>query len=169
MNKLLAATALTAGLFTAHPAAWAEGGYIGLQHHWLDMDYAGNMKSLDPKSASLVIGGSLSPQAHIEARLGRSTEDDTGNGSLAVDDMLGVYLKLGPDLNQFFPYVMAGVTKAEIEFPDGDTVETESGLSLGFGADVMLGPIQIGAEWARLLDENDRQLNAATLTTAWRF
>ncbi|MAR92091.1 MAG: outer membrane beta-barrel protein [Pseudomonadota bacterium] len=170
MNKTLLAAATAVGLIFAAPVAMAEGDhYIGAQYNLYTLGTSA-LDDLEPEGLALVLGGNVSENFQLEARLGRSLSDDNVTGAaMKVDDHIGFYVKGGMTFADIvFPYIALGYTKVDLEFYDQRS-QTESDLSYGVGADVAVGPVTLGLEWMKLQDKSDYDLEGLSLTGAWRF
>lgn len=171
MKKTLMGSALAAGLLFSTTTALAGTGYVGIDYQMLNVSFdESELDDFEPQAIALRVGGSLSDYAQLEARFGSSVADDnTDDGALAVDNLIGFYLKGGMELMDLvFPYLAVGFTKVDFSSP-GELSETESDLSYGLGADLHFGDFQVGAEYMVLQDKTDYQLDAISVSAAWRF
>ena len=162
-RSLLAAIALT----SVASLASAEG-YLGANYSFIDED--------DVELGALVVKGGykFTDWAAVEGRAGLGITDDSYHGvDIELNSLYGAYFVAGlPTDSGFYPYVLAGYTKAEVE-ASGFGVsfkEDDSDFSYGLGADYYFSDnVAANLEFIRYMDKNDSELDAINLGVTYKF
>ena len=107
-------------------------GSIGFYYGNTDIDSLGaNVGTLN-----IALGGELSKNASMEARLGVGVKDEEiGSTSIGAGLSIGTYLKLGPTEGAVNPYFLLGYTVMKVEYDSWwyNDSDTESDTSFGVG------------------------------------
>jgi hypothetical protein len=104
------------------------------------------------------VGGYINDNLALEARLGTGVTDDTVQGTdVSLRYLVGANLRAGVKVNQLFPYVMLGFTRADIETENNGNSESnaETDTSYGAGLDLDLSGMTVTMEYANLIDKNE--------------
>ena len=170
MKKALIGTALASGILLSAQTTLADTGYVGIDYQMYTYSVSGQ-DDAEPESIALKLGGSLNQYFKVEARLGRSVKDDnTQSDAVKVSNTVGFYLKGGMDvMNMVFPYFITGYSKYDIKHYGDTYTAAESAVSWGVGADFHYQKVQVGVEWMRVADKSQYDLEAVSVSAAYRF
>jgi opacity protein-like surface antigen len=110
----------------------------------------------------------------VEARLGEGVQDDKIQGlKLEIDNMYGAYAKVGlPTEIGLYPYVLLGMTHAEVKASARGFSDTtsDSDVSYGIGADYWFNKqLSAGLEYANLYDTDGVTVSGFTLGVNYKF
>ena len=104
------------------------------------------------------MGGFFNENFSGEVRVGAGIGDDTIYGAdLSLESMFGAYLRGGVQAGVFYPYVIIGYTRGELEasIPGYSISDSESDTSFGFGVDISFGEkIKGNVEYMDYLDKD---------------
>ncbi|GAA3527969.1 porin family protein [Zobellella aerophila] len=154
--------------------------YVGLNYANLDFDTDSLSESVNWDSVGLNLGFQPSPYLAVEGRLGKGFGDDTVAGVVKteLEHYYGVYLlPQFPIEDVMSVYGLLGWTEAEAEAsaPAFGLKESDSESDLSYGVGVrFLGKrhqrgVGFFAEYARLLDKDDFEMDALTVGLTWHF
>ena len=184
MKRLVAG--LLAGLCLPALASANDYTYLGLNYLKTSYDEKG-FDTSEPSAWSLRLGTAINENFAIEARLGTGASSDTlrvdptMEVEMDIKQLFGVYARaIVPLGERFSVYGIGGITRAKLE-ATGSLVgvpgssarvsESETDLSLGLGADLMLSPNAfVNLEYILLQsDEDAYDLDALSLGLGVRF
>lgn len=176
MKKLIWGT-LTATALLGPVAAWAEGNiYLGVHVSQYDIDpqYVSIGNGAKAHGLQAIFGGEVSKYAAVETRFGRSLNFDevpeNETEAAKLDSTFGLYAKAQyPIGGMVKPYLIAGLSKYDLDTSDGTdkASETESDLSVGFGCSVLpLKNLQLGLEFMRVSADNNGSLGNKIFSTS---
>lgn len=152
--------------------------YVGLNYANLDYDEDGLSESVNWDTLGLNLGYQPSSYLAVEGRVGTGVGDDTVAGVVKteLEHYYGIYiLPQFPVGDVVSVYGLLGWTEAEASVSAFGAKETdsESDLSYGVGVRFLNKRDQRGvgffAEYARLLDKRDFELDALTVGLTWHF
>lgn len=166
--SMIVSAAATAG-GPASPGFYLGGGYADNE---VEIENFGS----DADVGVLFVRGGYQVNQNVafEARLGLATEDDKVNGwNVDLEDVYGVYLKAGlPTQVGLYPYVLLGMTHAEVEVSRGglSASDSDSDISYGFGADYWFSSqVSAGLEFANYYDKGGDEISGITLGLNFKF
>lgn len=179
-RNIVAAFALSAAL----PMASIAAPYIGVNYTRVELD-----GDLDHDFDTVAIRGGyeFTDWLAIEARYGVGTGDSKDREALGpftftqkfeVEQYYGVYGRLTlPNSTLFKPYVIAGYTEAELDWRldmngtrlDSDSIKDDA-FSYGVGVNLEFNEhFAVNAEYMRLLDDGDVDVDGLTVGLSYRF
>ncbi|MBR7890108.1 porin family protein [Marinomonas sp. A79] len=142
----------------------------------------------DDASLNVLIGrfGTyLNENFAVEARLGMGVGDDSVSASNGTDDvsidleldhMYGLYIRAGQQVENFYPYAVAGMTKgklslsAKVNNSSVSISDSASGFSYGFGTDFDLGNnLALNFEYMNYIEKDDYQFDAFSFGIISKF
>lgn len=166
-------TLLAAALLAASPMALAQG-YMGAAFGVLEYKLDGIEGK--PSLASLHVAGGYQVNEFVaaEGRVGFGVGDDEhGNNELKLKNSIGGYVKVGYPIEEFYPYVIGGFTRVELEAEDSTGIKTKesiSDLSYGAGLGFLINHSAVlQAEYLRLADDDGHKLDAFTFGINFLF
>lgn len=178
MKKMTRVSMLAASMFAstlaiaggaASPGFYVGGGYSDTE---VEIDVLGNEADVGVLFAR---GGyQLNQNVAFEARLGLITEDDKIDGwKIDIEELYGLYLKAGlPTQVGLYPYVLLGMTHAEVEASWRGFSDSDSGtdISYGFGADYWFNSqVSAGLEFTNYYDKGGDEISAITFGMNFKF
>ncbi len=178
MNKLMRASMLVAGMMASASAiaggAAAPGFYVGGGYSDTEVEIDGLGSDADVGVLFARGGYQLNQNVAFEARLGLVSEDDKADGwNVDIEELYGLYLKAGlPTQIGLYPYVLLGVTHAEVEvsrrgFSESDS---DSDISYGFGVDYWFtSQVSAGLEFINYYDNDGDEISGITLGLNFKF
>lgn len=178
MKKIAHVSMLAMGMMVSAAAmaggATSTGFYVGGGYADTEVEIDGFGSDADVGVLFLRGGYQLNQNIAFEGRLGIATEDDKVNGwNVDIEDVYGVYLKAGlPTQVGLYPYVLLGITHAEVEvsrrgFSDSDS---DSDISYGFGADYWFNSqVSAGLEFTNYYDNDGDEISGITLGLNFKF
>ena len=167
MKKLCIGLIVISVLFFALPSFALGPLYIGANYTGVlvSADDAGAADALNMEVLMLNAGYYLIDFLAVEGRAGFGISDDSDGANISgeVNYIYGLYLRGELPLGMFKPYVMAGYSKTEFAYNDGDSQkEDDTGFSYGLGLDLQFGDhFGINGEYMRLM-EFDNDLGTTT-------
>lgn len=172
MKKTMIAGAVIASLTMATAVSAKEGNYYGLgvtQHSIDDSGSDVEVMTFDGR-----LGTYFNENFSGEVRLGFGIKDDSYLGAdVEMKNFYGAYLRAGiPVTDGFYPYAIAGYTKAKIEVSDlgFSASDSESDVSYGFGADFAVSDdVDITVEYMKYLDKDGAEIDGIGLGFKARF
>lgn len=174
MNK--AKTLLTALAFSAVIPMTQADAYLG--GNYLYVDYAEEDIDLDLGALYLRGGYQFSDWAAVEARVGAGIQDDSMfYMGVPVDaelkNLYGAYFVAGiPNESMFYPYAVAGYTRAELEASVYGYSESgaESSFSYGIGTDIRFTETFAGnIEFMRYMDKDGFEMDGLSAGIKFLF
>lgn len=110
----------------------------------------------------------------IEGRLGQGVQDDEIQGlKLEIETIYGAYAKVGlPTDVGLYPYVLLGMTHAEVKASARGYSDTssDSDVSFGIGADYWFNSqLSAGLEYANLYDTDGVTVSGLTVGVNYKF
>ncbi|GGF63481.1 porin family protein [Alteromonas lipolytica] len=119
------------------------------------------------------VGTQLTDYVALEARLGTGVSDDSLYGvELELNYMYGLYAKAGFENNGFYPYVVLGYTKGELEASYGGYHENASDSDLSYGAGIdyaFTDRVSGNIEYMSYLDKDGYELNGFSAGFTYKF
>jgi len=175
MKKFLIGLAISA-VATSTVIAEEEaksGWYGGASYAQLDTDIAGIVE-FDLGALVFNAGYQINDYVAIETRLGTGiTDDDIVGLELELDYLWGIYTKIGiPTGTAFYPYVVLGYTKAELELSGLGYSESDSDsdTSYGVGANFTVNDnFGVFAEYMNWYDDEDIEITGFNLGVSYKF
>jgi hypothetical protein len=148
-------------------ACAAQDFYVGASLSQVEFKPDGG-PTFNPTAVAAVLGKEFGPNVAGEVRLGTGLSSD---GNVEVDHYLGVYGKgILPMSREISLYGLLGVTSNKLNFRGGGGSASDSGLSVGIGADFGLGrATAIGVEWTSLMRPSGYDLNALSVLAKFKF
>lgn len=168
MKKLkLIGTSLLAG-FLVTPMVQAEstvgGRYVGINFGFYTLEPEATSESAELTSVEGRLGGYLNDNTALEARIGAGfIGDEIGASNVDLAYTVGAYSRVGLPLENVFPYLIAGFTRAEVSFDNPDVDDSETDLSYGLGVDLNVFNITVNLEYMSLVDKNATDLKGFTV------
>lgn len=109
-----------------------------------------------------------------ELRLGTGIDDDKINGvTVELNHFYGAYVRgTLPVTNAFYPYVVVGVTRAELEAKVPGTAVSDSGsdVSFGVGTDIRLtSNTDLNLEYMNYYDKDNLSVDGISVGLTYRF
>lgn len=178
MNK--AKTLLTALAFSAViPMAQAEI-YLGGNYLYLDYseEYYYDDLELDLGALYLRGGYQFADWAAVEVRVGTGVSDDTVNEfginvDVELEELYGAYFIAGiPNSSLFYPYAVAGYTRAEMDVSAWGFSESasESDFSYGLGTDIRFSEnFAANIEFMRYMDKDGVEVDGLSAGIKYTF
>lgn len=114
-------------------------------------------------------GYEFSPYLSTELRIGAAGEDTihTGAGwiSAEIDYHASALARVSLPLGSLHPYVIGGITAAKltVETASGKDSSSDTGAAYGGGLRYDWGQASVYAEWLRLIDTSDYEVDAITI------
>ena len=166
MKKTMIAGAVVAALTMATAVSAKEGAYYGVGVTQQSIDDTGS--GVDVMTLDGRFGAYFNENFSGEVRLGVGiTDDDYFGADVEMKHYYGAYLRAGvPVTDGFYPYAIAGYTKAKVEVSDfGVTAsDSESDFSYGLGADFSVSKnVDITLEFMRYLDKDGVEIDGIGL------
>jgi len=158
---------LSALTLSATCSAFA-GPYIGGDYALIDADI------VDLGALVFKGGYQLTDWAAIEARVGFGLQDDDYYGiDVELDNFFGGYFLAGlPNTSIFYPYVIAGYTRMEIDvsgYGVSDSAD-DSDFSYGIGSRITITESLAGnVEFMRYFDDGDGDIDAINFGLIFKF
>ena len=171
MNKPFLATALITAITFASGSAYAEkisgNRYVGASFGFLMID-PDDGQDADLSTISGRIGGFINDYVAAEARAGTGIAGDTIEGvDVDLTYLFGAYARIGaPINNQFFPYVLVGYSRAEIDWGGKDS---ETDTSYGAGLDFQVVNMILNVEYANWIDKDGVTLDGISVGFSTNF
>jgi hypothetical protein len=126
----------------------------------------------DLTNAEVRAGGFLNNYMAAEVRgsLGL-VGDEIGGVDVDLLYSFGAYMRIGtPFLDKFFPYVLLGVTRTDIDLSSvADDAIAETDTSIGVGIDYNFDSMALSAEYAQYIDKSGSLLTGVTLGISTSF
>lgn len=141
--------------------------YVGAAY--THVKYSESAFDADLAGAGGLIGFPVNENFSVEFRYMQGVEDERVLGGLDVElkKMLGGYLRAGlPITRRFYPYVVAGRSKGELEGSGSSERKFEkSGLSYGAGLNISWpeSAAILNVEYMQLLDKDDFEIEGLTV------
>ena len=150
------------------PSNW----YFGGSYAQLDTDIAD--VEFDLGALTFNAGYQINDYVAVETRLGAGIADDDYEGiDLELDQFWGVYAKVGiPTGAAFYPYVVLGYTKAELELSGNGYSESDSGndTSYGIGANFSVNDnVGVFAEYMNWYDKDEVEITGFNIGVNYKF
>lgn len=175
MKKLIWGTVAATTLIMSGTANAENYIYLGGQvlQYDIDAQHINIGNGAKPHGVQLVFGGEVAKYAAMEVRAGRSTKYDEfpqdETVSAKIDATFGLYAKAQLPLGNVKPYVIAGLSKYDIDFSeDGEKDSlTDSDLSVGVGCSILpIKNVQVGLEFMRVSDDNANKIGAKVFSSS---
>ena len=162
-KSLLAVTLLT----SASSIALADS-YVGVDYSFIEAE------DVDLEAIAFKAGYQLNEWASIEARVGFGVGDDHINGVKAeINNFYGAYFVAGlPNETIFFPYVIGGYTRGEVEasFMGFSEKADDSDFSFGFGTRMEINErLSANLEFMRYMETSDIEFDGINLGVIFKF
>lgn len=144
------------------------GPYVGGDYAFIDADI------VDLGALAFKAGYQMSDWAAIEARIGFGAQDDDYAGvNVELDNFYGGYFLAGlPNDSTFYPYLVAGYTRMEVEASAFGMSESadDSDFSYGIGSRIGINESLAGnVEFMRYLDTEGEEIDAISLGLIFKF
>lgn len=172
MIKKLTTASIALAALTCGSQALAEN-YIGGNISAVKADFE---NASDAKLVALYgrLGTEFSENFSGEVRLGTGIDDDKVNGvKVDLDHFYGAYVRGGiPVTENFFPYAVVGITRAELKYKGFGRSEKDSGsdISFGVGTDINLTPeLSLNVEYMNYYDKHDVAIDGFAVGATYRF
>ena len=155
--------------------AAADSSYFGGGVAIVDFDSA---ISADLVAAYGRAGTKFSENFSGEVRLGVGVADDTatvfgGDIDVSLENFAGAYLRAGlPVSGNIYPYVIAGVSRVDMEVSSAfaSASDSETDLSYGLGSDFMINDsVGVNVEYMSYIDKNGGEITALGATLFKQF
>ena len=180
MKKMLiaaAAVVLSAQAAVSHAAPVESGFYVGGGYNFVTYSESG---APDADLGALFIRGGyqLNDYIALEARLGTGVQDDDVSlygyrVNVELENYYGAYFKAGiPTEIGLYPYVLLGVTHAEVKASLGGYSISDDGsdVSYGVGVDYLFNQqVSVGLEYANFYDKDGVEITGFTLGLNYKF
>ena len=153
------------------------GGYVGGGGSIINYDVEG-VGDTDLGLIYGVLGSQLNDNVALELRAGTGFSDgDVTFLNTKIDIELkkyvGAYVKIGAPVNEsFYPYAIAGYTRAELRLSSGgfSDSESDSDVSLGLGARFgASSDVNFAVEYIRYYDKSGEELGGLSGNVVWSF
>ena len=89
--------------------------------------------------------------------------DELGARNVDLTYTVGAYTRVGLPLENVFPYLIAGFTRAEVSFDNPDLDDSETSVSYGVGVDMNVFNITMNLEYISLVDKNAIDMTGFTV------
>jgi len=157
-------------------------GYLGGNYVFATYEEDGISEEFDLGAISAKAGAQLNPYVAAELRAGVGVSDDSTTffdvkAELELDYLVGGYLVAGiPNETPFYPYVVAGFTKAELSLsatgPGGSISDSasESDVSFGVGTNLAISEkVRLNAEYMNYLDKDGAEISGVSVGATFLF
>ncbi|TAL17059.1 porin family protein [bacterium] len=176
MKKLKVLAALVLAALVCAPVFAADGfatPYFGGTLNFQEIEPDGGGSDADPIGITAILGGFVHRNIALEGRLGLGIIDDSVQGVDVINDYnLGVYARGVFFADKFMPYFLLGLStaKVSVDWDGGSDSETDSGLSIGLGADYKFQPnMAANIEWISIVNGDDYDLTSLNLGVRYYF
>ena len=127
--------------------------YVGANFGFYDQEFSRTDLSASLTTLEGRLGGYINDNAAVEVRLGAGVlGDEVGSRDVDLNYQLGAYTRIGAMLDNIFPYVLVGFTRADIGLSNPDVDNAETDLSYGLGVDMSVSNLTINLEYTQLVD-----------------
>jgi outer membrane immunogenic protein len=174
MKKLLSVTALMLS-----GSVVAQTGYVGGGLASVDYSIDGIPTEAQLSAVFGRLGTEFNENFSGELRLGFGIGNDTVSafgvdGTVELNNLFGAYIRGGiPVSDSFFPYVVVGYTRGEMERDSailGSDSPSESDISFGIGADLGVSEsLTASIEYMNYLDKDGADVSGFSLSFISRF
>jgi opacity protein-like surface antigen len=178
-KTILGTLAIGAVALLGSGTAQAERGYFGGNLAFLEYEEESISDSADLTAGYLRLGGNANEYVSGELRLGLGLGDDSVNVSgttvdVELDTLFGGYIRGGyPVTEEFYPYVIAGITRAELTASVPGVVSiSDSGTdtSFGLGADLSVTDnASLNVEYMSWYDKDGTDVSGFSLGASFAF
>ena len=156
------ASFLAAG--TVQAESTVGGRYVGLNLGLYTLQPEATSESADLTSVEGRLGGYLNDNSALEMRAGAGfIGDELGSRNVDLTYTVGAYTRVGLPLENVFPYLIAGFTRAEVSFDNPDLDDSETTVSYGVGVDMNVFNITMNLEYISLVDKNAIDMTGFTV------
>ena len=138
--------------------------YVGMNFGFYEQEFSDVSESASLTSLEGRLGGYINDNAAVEVRLGAGIlGDEVGASDVDLNYQLGAYTRVGALLDNVFPYVLVGFTRANIGLSNPDVDDSETDVSYGIGADMHVSNLTINLEYVQFVDRGDVDLHGFAL------
>ena len=151
--------------FAAYSSLANAGAYVGAGASVINYDVSG-VDDTNVGVVNVVLGSNITENVAVELRAGNTFD-------VGIDKYLGVYTKLGAQLNNgFYPYAIIGYTRAEVEISFGGYDFSDSDGDLSYGLGMRIGAAadtNFSIEYIRYFEKGDGELSGLALSITTPF